>query len=407
MKKIIYLLSIAFISMGSLYAQQSDYLTIQEFKEEVELFKYQIDNAITSEQLKNFELDINEFLVFYEEHFDLINRALYPVTIESHISGLKASLITNENRLILIEHQREQLFEMSNRVTAQRNEINRLYSITDSLKNEILNSQASETRLSGIISLYRTRLEQRDKLIFEMIDSLLITHENLIFNKMNEREIQSYTISGSQNPLSWIQSVLDENLDQSNIPNRLFDVEDYIRMHALQQHFEDVWNKVGEDFVQVYGGEQKNSIEQSIGKSIDDWRIASTQKMWSAIDQYLDVNEIELSSFDSRDSFYLALEAFIQNGQRVSETEFLTTNGYTEYQKITDFWNSTFKNNWNLNSNESRLLSSGEIEMIDVALTQWEQTSRPIHPMLVAILSIMIVSLTGFILVMLRAKASR
>lgn len=407
MKKIIYLLSIAFISMGSLYAQQSDYLTIQEFKEEVELFKYQIDNAITSEQLENIELDINEFLVFYEENIDLINRALYPVTIESHISGLKASLITNENRLILIEHQREQLFEMSNRVTAQRNEINRLYSITDSLKNEILNSQASETRLSGIISLYRTRLEQRDKLIFEMIDSLLITHENLIFNKMNEREIQSYTISGSQNPLSWIQSVLDENLDQSNIPNRLFDVEDYIRMHALQQHFEDVWNKVGEDFVQVYGGEQKNRIEQSIEKSIDDWRIASTQKMWSAIDQYLDVNEIELSSFDSRDSFYLALEAFIQNGQRVSETEFLTTNGYTEYQKITDFWNSTFKNNWNLNSNESRLLSSGEIEMIDVALTQWEQTSRPIHPMLVAILSIMIVSLTGFILVMLRAKASR
>lgn len=198
MKKIIYLLSIAFISMGSLYAQQSDYLTIQEFKEEVELFKYQIDNAITSEQLENIELDINEFLVFYEENIDLINRALYPVTIESHISGLKASLITNENRLILIEHQREQLFEMSNRVTAQRNEINRLYSITDSLKNEILNSQASETRLSGIISLYRTRLEQRDKLIFEMIDSLLITHENLIFNKMNEREIQSYTISGSQ-----------------------------------------------------------------------------------------------------------------------------------------------------------------------------------------------------------------
>lgn len=114
MKKIIYLLSIAFISMGSLYAQQSDYLTIQEFKEEVELFKYQIDNAITSEQLENIELDINEFLVFYEENIDLINRALYPVTIESHISGLKASLITNENRLILIEHQREQLFEMSN-----------------------------------------------------------------------------------------------------------------------------------------------------------------------------------------------------------------------------------------------------------------------------------------------------
>ncbi len=407
MKNIVFIIVAIIFLTGSISAQQSDYLTIQEFKEEIELFKHKIDNAITSQQLENIELDISEFQQFYAENEEIINRAIYPSTMDSKISALRATLITNENRLLLIEHQREQLFEMSNRITAQRNEINRLYSITDSMKTEILMSQASEARLSEMISDYRERLELRDQLVFKMIDSLIITHENIFFSRITEGEAQSFSIPGSQNPLNWIQAVIDENLNYTKHQNRLLQVEDYIRMHSMQQHFENVWKEVGDDFVRVYGGDHKNRIAQSIETSIYDWKNVTTQKMWTAIDQYLDINEIELSSFDNRQSFYAALDAFIKNGREMSEDEFLTTNGFSEYQKIAEFWNSTFKNDWNLMADDNRLLSSGEISMIDVALSEWEGVSRPIHPMLVAIISIMIVSLMGFILVMIRSKAVR
>jgi hypothetical protein len=258
-----------------------------------------------------------------------------------------------------------------------------------------------------MVSRYRERLEQRDRLVFELIDSLLITYENIVYQQIDDGNSQNYTISNSQNPLTWIQSVLDENNDLSRQQNRILDVNDYIRMYSLQQHFSDVWSKVGDDFVTVYGGDEKSSIAQAIEQSIKEWELTSTQRMWSAIDLYLDINQIELSSFENKESFFLAIEAFIKNGQQLSENEILTTNGYSEYVKLADFWRSTFKNDWNLTAEDSRLLDSEEIAMIDVALMQWEEASRPIHPMLVAILSIMIVSLTGFVLVMIRSKATR
>lgn len=406
MKTLIFLF-IAIASVPSLIiAQQSDYKTVQEFSSEIELFKHQIDNSITSEQLENIEVEIDEFLIYYSENIDLLNRALYPSNVASLIYNLKSRLKTNENRLVMIEHQREQLFEMSSQIIAQRSEINRLYTITESLKSEILSSQASESRLSEMISNYRESLDQRDKLIFEMIDSLLITHENYAFNKLNDGESQSFTITSSQNPLLWIETVLDENMKFSKQQNRLLNVEDYIRMHSLQQHFENVWSQVGDDLVTVYGNDQKTVLAQSIESKINNWRDSSTEQMWTAINQYLDIHEIEITSFDTKESFFLSLEAFILNGRELSDNEILTTNGYLEYQKVANFWSSTFKNDWNLVGSNTRLLSQGEIAMIDVALTNWEETSRPIHPMLVAIMSIMIVSLTGFILVMFRAKAT-
>ena len=87
----------------------------------------------------------------------------------------------NENRLVLIEHQREQLVHLSNRITAQRTEINRLYSITDSLKTDLLTSNSNEKQLSEKLSYYRNSIKKRDNLIFQMIDSLFIINENIAF----------------------------------------------------------------------------------------------------------------------------------------------------------------------------------------------------------------------------------
>jgi len=391
----------------SIWAQQSDYEQIEDFKKTIELLDHQIENAITSQQLYAIEKDIDSLENKFRSYESFINRGIYPQTFGDMIERVKSGLIANEHRLLLIEHQREQLFDLSSQLTAYRSEMDRLYTEADSLRKEIVASHASEKRLSEMLTLYRERINERDRLVFEMIDSLLITHDNIVFRAMNEEVGQNYVLSDSENPLFWIESMLDENISFSQHQNVLLQVEDHIRMYALQAHFQKIWEQVGDDIIAIYGGENKANHASAIEEAIREWRMVSSHKMWKSINQYLEFNSIEMPAFDTPDSFFNSLIALIENEIDASENEFLSSNGYAEYLEVAEFWRSTFKNGWNGLVEGEQLLSAEEITLIDAALMEWEQESRPIHPMLVAILVIMFVSLTGFILVMARSKATR
>lgn len=407
MKKVLKLMIVLLMGTKLLNAQDSDHQKVEQFRTGVEVLNHQINNAITSKQLG---VIYSELTLLKETSADiekLINRALFPISYQSIIESLESSLINNEHRLLLIEHQREQLFDLTNQLTAHRSEISRLYTISDSLKREILSSEASEARLSQMISSYRKQLTERDKLVFEMIDSLLITNQKDAFQTISDGDSRNFSVSGAQNPLIWIEAFLDENASYTKHQNRLLDVEDHIRMYALQQHFEGVWNKVGDDLITVYGGENKNEFTRAIDGAIRDWKISASQRMWTSIDHYLDNSNFDLQAFDSKESFYSSLQAFIDNGITSSEDEVITSDGFSQYEEMAEFWNSTFKNDWLAASARSRLMKEGEMNIIDAALTQWEQEARPIHPMLIAIFSIMIISLTGFILIMVRSNSMK
>lgn len=392
---------------ASAIAQESDHQKIALFEERVSELRHQINNAITSEQLNKLEVELSELQAGFNNYEQLIDRVYYPNTFQDIVTRLNSTLLTNEHRLLLIEHQREQLFDLTNQLTAHRAEISRLYTESDSLKKEIIASQVSEAQLSEMITSYRKQLLARDKLVFEMIDSLLITQKNRFIQSLNEEDLQNYRISGDDNPLPWIQAILNENIEFTRHQNRLLDVEDHIRMFALQHHFENTWSQVGDDLITVYGGNFKTQTAHAIEEAIREWRMVSNHRMWTSMQQHLEFSGIEVKGFDNKESFFEAFDSLIEQGRALSEREILTSNGYAEYQKISRFWSSTFKNQWNHLSDQTSLLTDDHIALIDVALTEWEEQSKPIHPMLVAILSLMMVSVMGFILVLLRSKAVR
>ena len=49
-----------------------------------------------------------------------------------------------------------------------------------------------------------------------MIDSLFIINENIAFEKIEDGEIKSYSISNSENPLIWIDLLLEQIIAQTN-----------------------------------------------------------------------------------------------------------------------------------------------------------------------------------------------
>ncbi len=384
-------------------AQDSDYQIVEEFNASTKHLNEKIQNAITTTQLQQVEIELDSVAYFFTDHASIINHSIFPFTFNETLENLRASLLTNEHRLYLIENQREQLFDLSNQVMAHRAEINRLYTQVDSLNNEIKFSQASEARLSELVQNYRKRVEERDRLLFGMLDSLLLTHEELKSTSNGERVIDTYTIAEDSNPLALINQIIEQNIEATHANNAMLAVNDHLRMRALQIQFEQSWDRIKKDFIAVYATEDQN-WESRIDASLKQWRMIASQKMWTSVDQYLAQHQIELDAFDNRTSFYEAMDAFIATGHEVSKDEFLVSDSFQKFIEFEDFWNETFKTKWLPKMPEGVLLNQDQITTIDAALTNWEETARPIHPMLVAILSLAIVSLTGFILVMSKAR---
>lgn len=408
MKKSI-LFFVLLFSWGITHAQQSDYQVVRLFEANYEALIQQAELSATSQQIAQLRDEAVFLFEQYEEHEELVDRALYPRTFDAMMSALSQTLSSSEERLILIESQRDRLFTLNEQVNTFQLEIARLSSFTDSLRKEINKAQTNELQLADMIQTYRNRLEEKDLLIFEMIDSLLITDVQISETMSGEQMAyhENGFIATNGNPISLISSMLDENIQFIQSNPRFLTVKDHLRMTALQMHFEQTWNKVGNDILAVYSGENRRQVEKEMEEKISQWRTVAQESMWTSINDYLEFNDIHVSEFDSRTEFYQALNEFVNQGKKNSEDEFLSFNSYEEYKKLNQFWETTFKTEWNEVIPTKALLSVAQLTSIDEQLTKWESTARPIHPLFTAVLVLLVVTITGFIIVMMRERAVR
>lgn len=393
------------IAAFSVFAQSSDHARVDSFITQYELIEQQSKLAISSAQISMLRNDLDSLFEMYEKDENLIDHAVYPSSFNEMMSKIDTELASGKERLLVIENQKEALLALNNQVESFIEEISFLNSKTDSLRTEIAKSMASEERLSGMVRSYRMELEKRDALVFELIDSLLITYQGL--NTTNGSELAQSLGSASENPLTWVMTLIEENIGNTQTQHGYLNVEDYLRMYALERSFEQAWDQVGENMITVYGGKNSEQWKAQFSDKIKEWRMLSAHNMWRSIDQYLDVNDIQLAAFDNKHSFYAGLEAFLDQGISESEKEILTSNSYQDYLKLKKFWNTTFKNEWTDDLKDASILTVAQVENIDRKLNRWEQEARPIHPMLVAIVALLIVSIAGFILVMFRSGTVR
>ena len=202
MKKGWIFLVILFTGVQFTAAQQSDYEVSQNFIEQYEWFKQQVVFSERSSQLERLSKQVDSLFADFAPFELLINQAFFPATYTSMKKELSSSVIQNKQQLIVIENQRERLMELGNQVAAYRSEIDYLNDVARKLRNEIAVSMESEQRLSQMLRAYRQQMEQRDALIFEMIDSLVITHRGLTNAEgATGGEMETQVLTNQNNPL--------------------------------------------------------------------------------------------------------------------------------------------------------------------------------------------------------------
>ncbi|MTI86690.1 MAG: hypothetical protein FH748_01840 [Balneolaceae bacterium] len=402
-KPILAILLVCVCSAG-LFAQQSDYQIKEEFKERYATLESELRTAANAAEIDSLIMEVDSLDMKFTEHSELLNSALYPENYTREIGLLKEKGREIQQRLLVIENKNEKLAELNKEITSFRGEIKRLNKHSDSLRQEILASQESEKRLAGLVKRYRQSMQERDKFILDVVDSLLIAYEGLSPQKTDEltNKMQAGKIENDENPLVIINTIIDNNIETLKRSNKSFTTEDYLRMYAVQKRFNEAWNDIGDGLVRIYGGENRVEWSDRVESKLEEWRASASMSMWASLDTYLENNKFDLSAFDNSYSFFLALDNFVKESKKSSQKKMMTSGNYDKFQKFNQFWNTKIKNEWSRYVQEGEVLTMHQISSIDSEMTTWRDEAKPRSWIIPILLGVSLLAIVGLVIVLFR-----
>ncbi len=402
MKRLTNTLLLTLISIISTYAvsaQQSDYEVKKAFEARYTSLETIIDNANSVHKIDSILLAIDDLALDNIEHQELLNYALYPESYSSAISKLKSDARIAEYKLLIIENQTERLTMLSEELGSYKQEISNLVKRSDSLRLAIASSQESERKLSELVRNYRKSVEQRDEFIFDIIDSLFITYKELSPNAVRElaRQNNIGSLSDADNPLTMINSIVDQNIETLNVNDKSLSTEDYLRMYALQRRVDNVWKQIGDELVVIYGDNNKNEWQQEISSDIEEWKASASYAMWGSLDNYLDYQDINLDAFDNNQSFFAALDSFVTKATTTSDGNILKQDSYHDFKAFKMLWSKKIMNDWNKYLVEADVLTTVQMASIGSKVDEWGEKSRPLSFGYFVLFGVGLIALIGFI----------
>lgn len=403
MKRSINFITITLISLFSVItvsAQQSDYQVKKEFENRHSEILTSIEMAQKVSEIDSLLMIVEDFKSEYAEDSEMLDYALYPESFDSKIANLKSEARSAEHKLLIIENQAERLAMLTDEVSRFKSELSTLSGKSDSLRNAIASSQESEKKLSNLVASYRKSVEERDEFIFNMVDSLFVTYNQLAPGTIEElsKTDGSGTIKSGDNPLVIINSILTENIETLKASTETFTTEDYLRIYALQTKVHDVWNNIGDNLIEIYGGKDKTRWKKRIETDLKDWKASASLSMWNSLDDYLENKNVELGAFDNNSSFFTALDDFVSKSTQKSDDEIISSSTYDDFKVFSEFWSTKVMDDWNNYLVEADVLTASQIAAIDGKIDNWGDSSKPFPTSLLVIFGVALVAIIGLII---------
>jgi len=379
---------------------QSDYEIQKNFTEEVSAIQSSLDTLGSVNAAGQVIDRIKELESEYSDHEELLNIALYPATFEDRLEELKRRTVAVRQRLVTIEGQSDMLGQLNRQLASYSGRLDSLNSRTDSLRNAIASSTKNERGLSNRLRSYRESLEQRDRLVLSIIDSVLIAYEDMEIESMgdleNAREQSRIDAGGS--PLKLFRSIAAENV-QFIDSTRALSTGDYLRMNVVHHEFKSMWDKMGDRLVDVYGDDENEQIRGTIENLISEWDKKVSASLWDSMNRSFDETGIDMGEFSDSETFYAALNEYLDlQIEQSKESTFEDT--WKRYQTFTNFWNNQVKTRWTMYMTSSDLLTEEQIAAIDQKMSRWTVEAEPASNMLAFLLgfSLLAVLVLGGIL---------
>ncbi|MCW9706197.1 hypothetical protein [Fodinibius salsisoli] len=391
MKNVISLLFSVFllISTTQSFAQQqelSDYEIQKNFKTEFAKYKNQIDTVAVADSAEAILQRVQALDSTYQDHEELLNKSLYPDTYEQQIQELRQAAMMASNRLQKMQQQDEQLTNLHLRLLAYQEHVIELTKDADSLRLAMQESIESEKQLSGMVRNYRQNLEERDELILAFIDSTVVAYQQMDLEALQDLENLDgrNRINSDGDALKMIQDISAENLGILKENSSKLRLADYMRMHTVQQRFEQMWSRMGTKITEVYGGNDAEEIAQNIDQNLAEWDKLLEDKTYTTLQDSLQAKGLEISSFQNSEGFYNSLNSYLDQKIEKSRSD-ASQADYERFQAFQDFW-STVERQWSSHFQEANIMSSPQMATISEKTDTWAQNAKPESNMMLYLL---------------------
>lgn len=360
-------------------AQVSDYQIKQEYDNAYRQLKSELKTANSFAEYDSLNTEIDSLRAEFRAHESIINHAVYPESFEQQIAELRNLAQHFTERQLVIENMNERLDKLNTQLNNYQAELANLYAKTDSLRDDVQQKNKKNKNLTYSLEHYKKSMEERDRMMLNMVDSLFAGFRDLSDNEISEMrgEFAEYNIQNEENPLKFLQSVIQRNTQWIKSSKETLTTDDMLRMHVIQHRFSEVWNKIGDNLVAVYGQDNPRQWKNNIQQQLNDWRATTSRNMWRSIDRELAARNLDLEAFDNNESFYRALNTYIKQATDSSRAKVMTNGEYQDFQAFYDFWNSTLKKDWGDLVQEGEVLTINQISAIDSEMMEWKEASKP------------------------------
>lgn len=383
---------------------RSDFEIKRSFDRKVEDVRKAIPTISSANTADSLLTVVNQIENEFNKDKTLLNQTLRPKTVEGILSELRSLISVQQAQLKTIDVQQQEITVLNEKVTLFSAQLAMFAKQTDSLRQVIARTNASEQVMSNLVKEYKARLEQRDQLIRQFVDSLIITFDNPELRRMGGDQNPAFSrLIGSEDALKIIQSIIEDNIKIISGTTE-FDAEFYLKMNTLQRQIEQMWVKIGPTIAAVYQGQRNvQKVDAAVKDRLDTWRQRVQGAMWNAMHRSFTDAGILINDFDSKDGFLNSVNAYLDT-TLVRLEENVTEQDYKNYEIFKQFWTDQVKEVWGPMLLENQLLTMEELSSIDQKVEDWGIKSRPRSDNLVMYLIICVIAIAVLAVLLFMAK---
>ncbi len=382
----------------------SDFEIQKNFKESYASIRNNLQEADSSAYVDKLVQKVKKLEADYRKHEELLNKVFYPTTFDQKIQELKKNVLSTHHYLATIERQDKELIKLTKTVDSYNSRIETLNNRTDSLLAVIDQSSKNEEELNSLVRRYKQDLKKRDNLILSFVDSVMIAYEELDYSSIKDFEEvgKRSRFNANGNALSMIRNIVNDNLELLE-NNPKLSTGEYLRINAVQQKVENLWGKLGDDIVNIYGEDQQDKKE--LNQKIARWDKQINVKTWESVNTAFDSAGVALPKFTSSEGFYTTMMSYIDESLKNSK-EKNTEDNYQNYREFSNFWKDPVKQDWSNYFIKGDVMTSRQIATIDSRLEKWEKAAEPESNLLVYLLGFSVLAIVALGIILAKEKTS-
>ncbi|MGD8782190.1 MAG: hypothetical protein PVH88_24895 [Ignavibacteria bacterium] len=354
------------VLFANLIYSQSDYEKTQKFN-----LKYkEIEQSIINAQLLDDCAGIETIILYFKNEFiddkELLDKTLYPLNFEQSIVKLEELLETRKNDFSKISTLQDKI-----------NSLDRQNSTLLNLIEDLENSQSKDAEkidsLNRLTSRLKSNIKKRDKLVENIVDSLLNNYLKDTFTLNSAEKVSLRKYVEYNNLFYNVKQTISDNIRFLNATR--LQTEDFAQLKIDYKEFEATWNKIGPRLAEIYlNNKDKTESIAGINEKFSELNETLNNKIWRALYKTFKRKEINLQPFGNGEEFTTSALAFIDDEiknigiRKESDVE-------ETYEIFVDsLWFNEIKPNWIPFLTENKMFTREQKDTIEFRFANWNES---------------------------------